>query len=109
MAFDEGLAERLRGQLGTHPGVTEKHMFGGLSFLLAGNMCCGVIGAELVVRVGPDGTDDALAQPGARLFDFGGRPMAGWVMVAPGALESPQALTAWVDRGLAYVRTLPPK
>jgi TfoX/Sxy family transcriptional regulator of competence genes len=109
MAFDEELAERLRAVLRPRPGVTEKRMFGGLSFLLEGNMCCGVIGDELVARVGSDASDAALAQPGARLFDFSGRPMAGWVMVAPDAVSTPQALTAWVDRALAFVGTLPPK
>jgi TfoX/Sxy family transcriptional regulator of competence genes len=109
MACDEGLAARLRDLLsGVHPPVTEKKMFGGLSFLVAGNMCCGVIGTELIARVGKDATPAALAEPGARLFDFSGRPMTGWITVAPDALTD-DALTAWVRRALDFVQQLPPK
>ncbi len=72
-------------------------------------MCCGVIGDELVVRVDPDGADDALGQSEARPMDFTGRPMKGWVMVAPGGFRTADALTSWVDRALEYVEKLPPK
>lgn len=84
-------------------------MFGGLSFLLDGNLAVGVIGDELIVRVGPDATEEALARPGARLFDFTGRPMTGWITVAPGALAEDGALAEWIDRGLAFAAGLPPK
>lgn len=107
MAFDEALAERVRDVLGPRPELTEKKMFGGLAFLLRGNMCCGVYGDDLIVRVGPDQDADALAQPGARPFDITGRPMSGWILVGPEATASIDALVEWVDRALSFVATLP--
>jgi TfoX/Sxy family transcriptional regulator of competence genes len=109
MAFDQGLAQRMREQLADTGGVTERQMFGGLAFLVDGNMCVGVIGEELIARVGLDATDAALERPGSRLFDFSGRPMKGWITVAPDALEDDDALAAWIDDALGFVRTLPPK
>jgi TfoX/Sxy family transcriptional regulator of competence genes len=109
MAFDQGLAQRIREQLAGTGGVAEKQMFGGLSFLVDGNMCVGVIGEELIARVGPAGTDAALERPGSRLFDYTGRPMKGWITVAPAGVEDDEALAGWVDQALGYVRTLPPK
>jgi TfoX/Sxy family transcriptional regulator of competence genes len=109
MAFDQGLAQRLREQLAATGGVTEKQMFGGLAFLVDGNMCVGVIGEELIARIGLDATETALQRPGSRLFDFTGRPMKGWITVAPDALEDDDALAAWIDDALGFVRTLPPK
>jgi TfoX/Sxy family transcriptional regulator of competence genes len=109
MAFDQGLAQRMREQLADTGGVTEKQMFGGLAFLVDGNMCVGVIGEELIARVGLDATDAALERPGSRLFDFSGRPMKGWITVAPDALEDDDALAGWIDDALGFVRTLPPK
>jgi TfoX/Sxy family transcriptional regulator of competence genes len=109
MAFDEGLAQRLREELAGTGGVAEKRMFGGLAFLVDGNMCVGVIGDELIVRVGLDATEAALERPGSRLFDFSGRPMKGWITVGPDALEDDEALAGWVGSALAFVRTLPPK
>jgi TfoX/Sxy family transcriptional regulator of competence genes len=98
----------MREQLADTGGVTEKQMFGGLAFLVDGNMCVGVIGEELIARVGLDATDAALERPGSRLFDFSGRPMKGWITVAPDALEDDDALAAWIDDALGFVRTLPP-
>jgi TfoX/Sxy family transcriptional regulator of competence genes len=109
MAFDEGLGQRLREQLAGTGEVTERRMFGGLSFLVDGNLCVGVMGEELIARVGPEATGAALERPGSRLFDFTGRPMKGWVTVDPGALEDDDALAGWIELALAYVRTLPPK
>jgi TfoX/Sxy family transcriptional regulator of competence genes len=109
MAFDEGLAQRLREELAGTGGVAEKRMFGGLSFLVDGNMCVGVIGDELIVRIGLDATEAALERPGSRLFDFSGRPMKGWITVEPDALQDDEALAGWVGSALAFVRTLPPK
>ncbi|HEV8652064.1 MAG TPA: TfoX/Sxy family protein [Actinomycetes bacterium] len=109
MAFDEGLAQRLREQLAGTSGVAEKKMFGGLSFLVDGNLCVGVMGEELIARVGLDATEAALGRPGSRLFDFSGRPMKGWITVDPNALEADDALAGWVDEALRFVRTLPPK
>jgi TfoX/Sxy family transcriptional regulator of competence genes len=108
VAYDEGLAERIRGQLGGAE-VTEKRMFGGLAFLERGNMVVGVIGEELIVRVGPEATDAALARPGARAFDFSGRPMRGWVTVAGSAVEEDQPLAGWIAEARTFVGTLPPK
>ncbi|HEX5878290.1 MAG TPA: TfoX/Sxy family protein [Actinomycetota bacterium] len=76
--------------------------------MVDGNLCVGVMGEELIARVGPDATAAALERPGSRLFDFTGRPMKGWVTVQPGALED-DALAGWVELALVYVRTLPPK
>ncbi|MFE2431901.1 TfoX/Sxy family protein [Streptomyces sp. NPDC059373] len=109
MAYDEGLAERIRERLGADPGVTEKRMFGGIAFLYRGNMAVGVTGDDLMVRVGPDATDAALARPGARIFDMTGRPMRGWVVVAGSAVAEDDALGAWIDEGHAFAATLPPK
>lgn len=108
MAYDETLAARIREALAKVDGVTEKEMFGGLAFLVHGNMCVGVSGEELMGRVGKEGNDAALARPGARPFDMTGRPMAGWVVVAPEGLTG-DALVGWVETCLAFVRTLPPK
>lgn len=109
MAFDEGLAQRIREHLAGTSGLAEKKMFGGLSFLVAGNLCVGVIGEELIARIGTDATEAALGRPGSRLFDFSGRPMKGWIAVDPRSLEADDALAAWVDDALGFVRTLPPK
>ncbi|MEU6220286.1 TfoX/Sxy family protein [Streptomyces sp. NPDC047022] len=109
MAYDEGLAQRIRGRLGAQDHITEKRMFGGLSFLCHGNMAVGVVGDELIVRVGPASTEAALARPGARAFDFSGRPMRGWVTVAASALAEEAALLAWIEEGLGYALGLPPK
>jgi TfoX/Sxy family transcriptional regulator of competence genes len=109
MGFDDGLAQRLREQLAGTSGLAEKKMFGGLSFLVDGNLCVGVMGEELIARVGPDATDAALGRPGSRLFDFSGRPMKGWIAVDPSALEADDTLAEWVDKALRFARTLPPK
>jgi TfoX N-terminal domain len=110
MAFDEELAERVRGVLAS-AGVTpaEKKMFGGLSFLVGGNMCCGVMGADLLARVGPNAAAGALAEAATRPFDMGRGPSPGWVVVAPDGITTDEALTTWVDRSLAYATSLPPK
>ncbi|MFE3034733.1 TfoX/Sxy family protein [Streptomyces canus] len=109
MAYDEGLAERIRQYLAADPGVTEKRMFGGIAFLYEGNMAVGVTGDDLMVRVGPDATGAALARPGARLFDMTGRPMRGWVVVEGAAVTEDEALGAWIDEGRAFAASLPPK
>jgi TfoX/Sxy family transcriptional regulator of competence genes len=109
VAYDEGLATRVRDVIGDRPGVDEKKMFGGLAFLLNGNMACGVRGDDLMVRVAADAADAALREPGARLFDMTGRPMKGWLLVAPDGHAEDDDLRRWVDRGLAHAGSLPPK
>lgn len=108
MAYDEGLAERL-GEVFATERATEKKMFGGVAWMVGGHMCCGIVGHDLMVRVGPDAHEDALARPHARPMDFSGRPMVGMVYVAPDGFEEDDDLRAWVDRGLRFVRSLPPK
>ena len=109
MAYDQGLAQRLRERLVDQPGLEEKKMFGGLSFLVKGNLACGVIGEDLIVRVGPQGDVEALAQPYTRQFDFTGRPMSGWVVVAPEGIAEDEQLESWVRRGVSFAGSLPPK
>ncbi len=109
MAYDEGVAERIRDVLGGHTGVSEQRSFGGLSFLLNGNMCCGVLNDELVVRVGPDAYDDAIGRAHARPMDFTGRPMRGWVYVAPDGFNDDADLDGWVALGVEFASSLPAK
>jgi TfoX N-terminal domain len=109
MAYDEDLADRVRERVGAEPGLTEKRMFGGLAFLLDGNMAVGISGDDLMVRVGPEATDDALARPHTRPFDMTGRPMRGWILVAPEGVAGEDDLAAWIARGVSFARTLPPK
>ena len=109
MAYKQALAERVRKVLAGETGLTEREAFGGLSFLVNGNMSVGVIGDELVVRVGPAAFENVLAQDHARPFDFSGRPMKGWVFVATDGLVSDTGLAGWVERGLTFARSLPPK
>ena len=106
MSYDEKLAQRLRKILATRSDVTER-MFGGLAFMLRGRMFCGVIKDDLVVRVGPDQYEAALQQPHARPMDFTGRPLTGYVYVAPAGYQSKSALEKWVQRGAAFVSKTP--
>jgi TfoX/Sxy family transcriptional regulator of competence genes len=109
MAYDEALAERIRSMLPDEP-VVEKKMFGGLAFLVAGNMSVAASGqGGLMVRVPPDQTEALLHEPGAAEFEMGGRgAMKGWLRVSDDALDD-DALQAWIDRGVSYARSLPPK
>jgi len=110
MAYDRDLANRVREQLADEQAITEKAMFGGLAFLLHGNMSVGLSSSgELIVRLRPDETDDALAQPHTRIFDMTGRPMKGWILVAPEGVKTKRELQAWVRRGTDFARSLPPK
>ncbi len=109
MAFDEKLAERVRRQVRKHSGLSEKKMFGGLAFLLHGNMSCGIHGNELIVRIDPGSTESAPAEPGTRIFDISGRPMKGWLLVGAAELKDETALAKWVRRGLDYAASLPKK
>lgn len=109
MAYDEGLAQRVREELDELPGFVEKRMFGGIGFMLRGNMACGVHDADLVVRVGPAQYEEPLAQPHTRPFDMTGRPMRGWVMVSPDGRESDSDLRSWLQQGVDLALSLPPK
>jgi TfoX/Sxy family transcriptional regulator of competence genes len=110
MAYDENLAHRIRALLAEEDGVTEKAMFGGLAFLVGGNMAVGISStAELMVRVGRDATDDALSRPHSRLFDMTGRPMKGWILVSREGVKTKRELAPWVERGVRFARTLPAK
>ncbi|MEM8606568.1 MAG: TfoX/Sxy family protein [Myxococcota bacterium] len=109
MAYDEQLAERVRGVLKRRRGVTEKKMFGGLAFLVNGHMCCGVHEDDLMVRVGPSAYERALEKKGARAMDFTGRPMKGMVFVDRAGHSRAPGLRSWIEQGLRYARSLPPK
>lgn len=110
MAYDKALADRIRKALGRQPALTEKEMFGGIGFMIRGNMACGVIGRDLIVRVGPQADQAALAEAYVRPFDLSaGRPAKGWVLVKPAGVKTPGALKKWVERGVAFARSLPAK
>jgi TfoX/Sxy family transcriptional regulator of competence genes len=109
MAYDEGLAERIRNALDGERGITEKKMFGGVAFLLREKMFVGIVKNDLMVRVGPTGYQSALKKPHARPMDFTGKPMAGYVFVAPEGTTEDDALADWVRRGLTFASTLPKK
>jgi TfoX/Sxy family transcriptional regulator of competence genes len=109
MPYNQRLAERLRQKLIPLVQVDEKKMFGGIAFMLNGNMLVGVIKDSVIVRVGPDGHATALKQPGARPFDLTGKPMSGWVMVSEKGYDSDRDLERWIHLALEFVRTLPTK
>jgi len=109
MAFDERLAERIRGALGRRKGVAEKKMFGGIGFLVNGNMCVGIHGSELIVRIPPENTDAVLKQANTRRFDLTGRPMQGWILVKPAGLKTAAQLGKWIDVATEFVAALPAK
>jgi TfoX/Sxy family transcriptional regulator of competence genes len=109
VAYDEELADRVRDVLGPRERVEERKMFGGLAFMVSGHMTVGVVNDELMARVGPDGEDDALAEPHARAMDLTGRPMTGFVFVAADGVATEAGVRSWVERSLAYTSALPPK
>lgn len=109
MAYDEGLAQRIREFVEQRPGITEKRMFGGVAFMSQGHMFVGIVGETLMVRVGPAAYAGALAKPHVREMDFTGKPMKGYVYVDAEGFESDAALRGWVDAGLGFVGTLPAK
>lgn len=109
MAYDEHLAERIRAIIRRRKGFEEKKMFGGLGFLLNGNMCVGVWKESLVVRFSKQDHDDVLLEQHVRPFDITGKAMTGWALVDPSGLLTDAELKAWVDRAIKFVRTLPAK
>ncbi len=106
MPYDAELADRIRRAVGPQPDVTEKKMFGGLAFLRDGKMFCGIVKDDLMVRVGPERYDAALAEAHVRPMDFTGRPMVGYVYVGPRGCRTDKAVAKWVARGAAFVATL---
>ena len=108
MAFDEALADRVREVLAARPELSERRMFGGIAFMLAGNMCCGVIGEDLMVRLGDDG-EAALAEPHTRPMDFTGKPMKTTIYVDPEGTGDDAELARWVEAGADFAASLPPK
>lgn len=109
MAYDEGLAERIRGVLEEHGAVSERRMFGGIAFMMRGHMTVGVLKDELMVRVGPEAYPAALREPHARSMDFTGRPMKGIVFVAPEGIEDDADLGRWIEKAMAFTSSLPQK
>ena len=109
MTFDESLAQRIRDSLARKTNIEEKKMFGGVGFLLHGNMLVGVWKDSLIVRLGPDNYDDALQEPHVREFDITGRAMKGWVLVEPEGVEEDDPLAEWIRRAEEFVGTLPVK
>ncbi|MGD8486772.1 MAG: TfoX/Sxy family protein [Chloroflexota bacterium] len=106
MAYDETLASRIRSLLAERDDVREQRMFGGLAFLVGGKMAVGIIGDDLMVRVGRDAYDEALARPHTRPMDFTGRPMKGMVYVAPDGIGTDRELAGWVDAGANFAASL---
>jgi len=109
MAYDEALADRIRDALGARDGVSERKMFGGIAFMVGGNMAVGVIGEDLMVRLDPADAERALTEPHARLMDFTGKPMKGMIYVDPAGTEADEDLSAWVEAGADFAASLPPK
>ncbi len=109
MAFDVILADRIRKQLARRKNFAEKKMFGGVCFLLNGNMCCGVLGDELIVRVTPEQATALLKEKHTRVFDFTGKPSKNMLYVGTKAIEKETDLKKWLERTLKFVRTLPSK
>ena len=107
MAYDEQLADRVRAALRGRAGITERRMMGGLTFLCDGRMCGGVIGRDFVARVGREERKAVLRRPHVRPMDFTGRPLAGFVYVAPEGVRRSASLRAWLDRGLAVAAAAP--
>ena len=109
MVYNEQLAEKIRKLVSSRRGWTEKRMFGGVAFMLSGKMCCGVVKDDLLVRVGPDRSDEALSLPNSRPMDFTGKPMKGFVYVSAKGWSNDRTLKQWVDMAVAYVTSLPRK
>ncbi len=109
MAYSESLARRVRSVLDRRPGIVEKKMFGGVGFLLRGNMAVGIWKECLIARLGATGAEAAKRRPHVVDFDITGRPMKGWVMIEPDGIDDDRPLAEWIERTLDFVATLPPK
>ncbi len=109
MAYEEALASRIRDHLGHDPSIAEKKMFGGVAYMLKGNMAVGIHGDGLMVRLDPDEHESALAEPGVGEFGMAGRRMRGWVVVDAETVADDDVLATWIERGLNYAGSLPEK
>jgi len=109
LAYDEELGDRVREVLLEDGDVDEKKMFGGLAFMVKGNMCCGIVGEDLMLRLGEERAEPALEEPHVRPMDFSGRPMRGYVYVASTGLKDESELRRWIRLARDFVETLPPK
>jgi hypothetical protein len=109
MTFSERTAQQIRRAIGDTPGFSERPMYSGIAFMVQGNMCCGVLEDNLVVRVGPDTYDDALREPHTRPMDFTGRALPGFVYVDRAGFANAASLQQWIQRGVSFACTLPPK
>jgi len=109
MVYSASLADRVRGALRSHRRISEKRLFGGVGFMLQGNLLVDVWQSSLIVRIGVDHAAAALDQPHVRAFDVTGRPMKGWIMVDPDGLETDEQLREWIQSALDFVSTLPAK
>ena len=110
MAYDEDLAERIRERVAGEDGLTEKRMFGGLAFLINGNMAVSASGqGGMLLRVDPAQTEELVRAPHARRFEMRGREMDGWLRIDPNGVTTKRQLQTWVTRGVSYARSLPPK
>lgn len=109
MAYSEALAERIRAQLAHHENYSERSMFGGLAMMLNGNMCCGVVGEELMARVGPERYEACLKVPYVRQMDFTGKPLRGMVYIAAAGVDSDDQLNNWIELSQQFALSLPAK
>ena len=109
MAYDEATADRIRTVLKRRKGITERKMFGGVAFMFDGNMVCGVVGTDLMLRLGNEEADKAREEPWVRPMDFTGRPMRSMVCVSAEGFPDDTELKAWIDRAIKFAKTLPPK
>ena len=109
MAYSEKVAERLRQALKRRRGISERKMFGGIAFLLNGNMCCGVNGTDIMLRLGKDGAEKALSERHTREMDFTGTPLSTMVYLRPAGYRNDEDLKRWLKRAIDYAKTLPPK
>jgi TfoX N-terminal domain len=109
VAFDQDLAERVRTALAGVPDLETRRMFGGITFMIGGHMACGVVGQELMLRLGPEAAERALREPHVRPMDFTGRPSRGAIFVGAGGLSNARDLERWLSAAMAFVATLPPR
>lgn len=109
MAYNNEIADEIRAIIGKHPGLSEREMFGGIAFMINGNMAVGVSGDELMVRVGKDAHDEMVALPGAATFDKSARPMRGWLNVTSEGFATEDDFKAWIGRGVSFAESLPKK